>query len=501
MNTKSAIRILNRSLILMLAMAIGFSLTSVAQAALQSPFLGHWEATDVDGSEMGLTIAGRPNGPFQITWTDNYISFCDGRAGIIRGSGLLNEADPNLLEADLHLECFITGEMLDFRMTFRYHSATNTLSIRYDFGQFTGQVTIWHRPGRPQEPPPGLNLRVNYGDDWVESFYEAGHTVWISVTEDDGVTVKAIAELVTEPKDFWGGEPGFQIQPEDWYPAQPDIQPYDWVYGWVDNGASAQVQIGDVRGMLDLDADTISGTIETPWFTSSVDVECFPWGAPEPQPEMKYDAVQPDGEDPYSCSWAGEWDIQPGEPVGVGYFGPDGHWVANTFQTHARIIASTVGDWLWTTDFTPGASLTISIYASQDPGSELLWEGSKVADDSGFVIVDPSDHSLDLVPGNYLTVADESVRKGIVLEAITVEMFDVDLDFMTGTAPAGSAVWVAAGPQDWQEGMSVLADPSTGVWIADFTTIPFDITEEMRPWSYAQIFDNDGDVNEADPPP
>jgi hypothetical protein len=178
---------------------------------------------------------------------------------------------------------------------------------------------------------PRLNLRVNYGHDWVESFYERGHTVWITVTESDGVTVKATVEVVTQPRDEWQGQEGFQTRLEDWIPSPPDIQPYDWVYGMVDNGAAAQVQIGDISGMIDLTTDSIEGTVFAPWFTSEVNVECFPWGAPQPQPEMKFDTVLPDGADPYSCSWAGDWDIQAWQDVGVGYFGQDGNWVANAF--------------------------------------------------------------------------------------------------------------------------------------------------------------------------
>jgi len=468
----------------------------MAHSAPVSPFVGHWQATDIDGSDMRLTIAGPPNGPFQITWTESYLSFCDGEAGIIRGTGLLNEGDANLLEAELHVECLTSGASMDTQLTFRYHPATNTLTTRYE----NGMIIIWQRPGRPQPPPPTLDLRVNYGHDWVESFYEAGHMAWITVTESDGVTVKATAELVTEPKDFWGGATGFNTQPEDWDPSPPDIQPYDWVYGWIDNGASAQVQIGDISGMIDLAADSIEGTIYAPWFSDEVNVECHPWGAPEPQPEMKYDVVQPDGIEPYSCSWAGEWDIQLGQDVGVGYVGPDGHWVANAFVTNARTIASANGDWLWTTDFTPWAPLSISIYESKDAGAVLLWEGSKTADEWGFVMVDSSDHDLDLVPGNYLTVSDDVFTKGLVLESITMEIFDVDQDFIAGTAPPGRDVWVAAGPQDLQTGMWVVADPESGGWTADFKEV-VDITEEMRTWSYAQIFDDDGDANEANPPP
>ena len=73
-------------------------------AAPPSPFVGQWQAIDVDASDIRLTIGGPPNDPFRITWTESYISFCEGEAGIVRGTGLLNEADANLLEADLHVD-------------------------------------------------------------------------------------------------------------------------------------------------------------------------------------------------------------------------------------------------------------------------------------------------------------------------------------------------------------------------------------------------------------
>mgnify|MGYP001347534746 CR=1 FL=1 len=247
---------------LIMAVLIAVVLGSeLALAANASPFVGHWQAIDLDGSDIRLIIAGPPNGPFQITWTESYISFCDGEAGILRGTGTLNEADPYLLEADLHVECFTTGASMDLHLTFRYHPLTDKLSAGYE----NGFVTIWSRPGQTPPPPPELGLRVNYGHDWIESFYEDGHTVWITVTESDQVTIKATAEVITEPKDFWDGETGFQTNPEDWNPAPPDIQPYDWVYAWVDNGASTLVQIGEISGIIDLEGDTIEGSVYAPW--------------------------------------------------------------------------------------------------------------------------------------------------------------------------------------------------------------------------------------------
>lgn len=480
-----------------LTIAAILALAGIVQAASPSPFIGHWQAMDVDGSDLGLTIGGPPNGSFRITMTDNYISFCDGGTGIVRGTGWLNEGDSYLLEADLHLECFTTGASLDFHATFRYHPATNTLSTRDN----SGRVTIYHHPGPPEAPPPVLNLRVNYGDDWVESFYEAGHTVWITVTEGDGVTVRATARLVTEPRDEWGGEEGFQTRAEDWDPSPPDIQPFDWVYGWVDNGANAQVQIGDISGMINLADDDTGGTIYAPWFSDEVEVECHSWGAPFPEEILQYDMAMPDGADTYSCSFAGEWNILPGQVVGVGYIGLDGNWVANTFSAFTpQIVASESGDWFWTSGFISGP-LNLFIYESADEGAALLWQDVREADDGGFVIVGYEDHGQDLVPGNVLVVSDEMNQKELELASITVEVFDVDNEIMSGTAPPGSEVWAAAGPMEWQERIFVEAAPVSGAWLADFNTIGFDITEEMRPWSYAHIYDGDGDANEGSTPP
>jgi hypothetical protein len=128
-----------------------------------------------------------------------------------------------------------------------------------------------------------------------------------------------------------------------------------------------------------------------------------------------------------------------------------------------------------------------------------LWDEQVQTDPSGFALVVFSNlpEPFDLQPGNYVTVADDDLTKGLVLLPMSVTVFDTNTDYMEGTAPAGADVWVAAGLQESQEGTWVNADATTGVWYAYFA---FDITEDMRGWSYAQMYDVDGDVNEADPP-
>lgn len=336
---------------LVIILAIAFSGSAVVFAAESSPFLGKWVGYDPDGSETRLIIAGRADGPFQITSTETYIGYCGGKAGIVRGSGRLNEADPNILEASLHLECFKTGAELDFTGIWRYHPTTNTLSSRWG----SGMLMIWHPAGRMIQPP-ALSLRVNYGHNWVESFYETGHTVWVTVTEGDGMTVKATAEASTWPKEFLGWESGFQTSESVWYDAAgnpleypPDIQPYDWVYGWVDNGASAQVQVGDIRGEVRFDLDTITGAVDAPWITTPVSVECLDWGSGENLFNKNSGEILTDNSDPYTCAWdpATEWDIQPWQDIGVGYVTPEGHWIANAFRDE-RWMA------MWTYDAPPG---------------------------------------------------------------------------------------------------------------------------------------------------
>ena len=67
-------------------------------------------------------------------------------------------------------------------------------------------------------------MRVNYGHDWVESFYQTGHEVSITIT-DPGGNIKAKTDTVTEQKGYWGGEPGFQTNDSTWLDADGNPMP------------------------------------------------------------------------------------------------------------------------------------------------------------------------------------------------------------------------------------------------------------------------------------
>jgi hypothetical protein len=222
---------------------------------------------------------------------------------------------------------------------------------------------------------PDLILEVNYANDWVQSHYEPGHTVWLNLYDGNGTTLKATAEVETGEIPWWGGGTGFSTDlGNPWNPSRPDIVPGDWVYGEVDNGYDAWVRIGNITGEVDLSADTVSGTVASSWLMPApVDVECFIWE--EFPPDSKVDSIYPDGSDTYNCSWSGEYDIQPNQQVVVsyrdtgGYENPDkdqvegGHYIYDVYFGYLDDIIMKIHygyDWI-EGYYEPGHNITLTV--------------------------------------------------------------------------------------------------------------------------------------------
>jgi uncharacterized repeat protein (TIGR01451 family) len=216
--------------------------------------------------------------------------------------------------------------------------------------------------------PVNLFLKVNYGHDWVEGDYEPGHTLWLTVTESDGSTVKATAELQTQEIPWWGGRTGFSTNLDDpWVPGRPDIETGDRVYGRLDNGYTSTVRMGTITGDVDVDNDTIGGNITADWFEDTLYAWCSVWEDGGPWQDFEID---PKGGS-YFCDFTGEWDLLPGHDVGVTYQEPDGDQVINVFAYPAPDM--TVEKW------TPGSDQVA-------PGGPIVYtiryrnEGDAVAD-------------------------------------------------------------------------------------------------------------------------
>jgi Tol biopolymer transport system component/regulation of enolase protein 1 (concanavalin A-like superfamily) len=140
----------------------------------------------------------------------------------------------------------------------------------------------------------------------------------------------------------------------------------------------------------------------------------------------------------------------------------------------------------------PGDTVTFSIYAA--PGAELLWEGSRTADETGFAMVSIGEHRLGLQPGMFIVASDGAATKELLLEQLSLDVFNPDENIMAGTAASGREVWVVANNDPDFCGVHLNADEN-GDWSYDFDDQGCDVYDTMG--SYAQVTDEDGDTTEV----
>lgn len=168
---------------------------------------------------------------------------------------------------------------------------------------------------------PDLLISVDYSNNGVDANYEPGHTGWVTVTNATGTEIKATVEVTTAAWPWWGGNSGFSTHHHEWSPAHPDIQPGDWVYAALDNGYTTAIQVGTINATVDVDNDTVSGTLDVPWHTEGLHVTCEIHE--ENAPGIQIENVDPQG-GAFFCDFSGMWDITPGQNVVVRYTEPDG---------------------------------------------------------------------------------------------------------------------------------------------------------------------------------
>jgi len=193
-----------------------------------------------------------------------------------------------------------------------------------DVGYWTeigyAQVGFHHRLVNPD-----LALQINYAHDWIEGHYEAGHTLWLTVTNDLG-DIKATAELTTGIIPWWGiGQTGFSTNLDNpWSPERPDIALGDWVHGVLDGVYASDVQIGEINGEVDTNSDLVTITLQVDWFSEMLDVDCNV----ENGPGTRF-TLDPDGGSAVCDLGAMGWDLQPGQNVWLWYHEPDHDQVGN----------------------------------------------------------------------------------------------------------------------------------------------------------------------------
>ncbi|MCB8954391.1 MAG: DUF11 domain-containing protein [Ardenticatenales bacterium] len=170
-----------------------------------------------------------------------------------------------------------------------------------------------------------LHLEVNYGHDWAYVETSPWATVLITVTNSGGFRA-----TVTGQAD---GDGYFYSFAWPWEPMPIDIIPQDSVFAESAGMTAAVDPVGTITGNVNVTADKIAGTISAPWFApDNLPVTCAVWQ--EGGPGMTIPNVPAAGGS-YVCDFSGQWDIQPGQEVGVYYREPDGDLVVNVFHAPA----------------------------------------------------------------------------------------------------------------------------------------------------------------------
>lgn len=212
---------------------------------------------------------------------------------------------------------------------------------------------------------PDLILDVNYGHDWVETAYEAGHDITIEVLDAE-MTVVATSTGTTGLVPWWGGQTGYATDMGTWAPGRPDIVPGYYVHAVLDGSSVASwVHVGEITGVLDVALDTVSGAITAGWETGDLEGWCGVW-VPD-GPGINFTATLSDRT--YSCDFASAgWDLQPGQTVGVTYVEADGDRVINAFEApRARVNYrhNNLDGW-----FGPGVEVTYTVTPAGGGGEQ-----------------------------------------------------------------------------------------------------------------------------------
>ncbi len=306
---------------------------------------GNWnvnrEGSSIGSGDMVMVTAGNGTLPVVIHVPTPFDVQADSITDRVWGH--IDALDHQSIEVDLYgylTKIAQTDSNGIFTRTFADVPRGGNGEVRY-YTTVNDADVVFHRDYQS----PDLLMNVNYGDDWVEGNYDTGHTVWITVTDHDGA-LKGSAVLTTGLVPWWNGNTGFSTSWQGWSGSQPDIMPGDWVYGSTETGYTSTVHVGTINGWMNASTDSITGTIDVPWFTQLLDIQCNPWDAPGGAPQ-KYSTAMPDGSLPYACQWnpLTEWNILPGQNIGVDYVEPGGNQVYNTFhEPAARLNIQTWGN-------------------------------------------------------------------------------------------------------------------------------------------------------------
>lgn len=156
------------------------------------------------------------------------------------------------------------------------------------------------------------------------------------------------------------------------------------------------------------------------------------------------------------------------------------------------LVAAIDQNWMWAWGYRPASMVTVSVYETKD-SSDPVVVINRLSDASGNVEIQSWEHDWDIEPGNYMVATDGMITDNLVMEDITLDVFDPDNDIISGTTSPNRRVSIGVGGESGEYWMDVVSDPD-GVWSGKFSSV-FDITPDM--WASGNIYDEDGDITAA----
>lgn len=311
---------------------------------------------------------------------------------------------------------------------------------------------------------PFLEIAANYAHEWVNGRTEPGASVTISLT-DSVAALKASAVVTAD------GSGNFSTQCSDWSttPDCPDIAVGDGVTVWAAGLTSSVDPIGSIDGDLDATANTVSGILNAPAYTGTLDVRCEIW-VEEGPPGIDTTADANGGN--FVCDFDDVgWDLGPGQDVAVMYAEPDGDQVINVLgwpwmrvnYAHEWVGGDyEAGHTFWITVSDSADSVKATAIISSAPGAGWNGDGFDTQPSHwtpGNPDIEPGDKVAFSSDDGYDNMLEVGTIKGIVNEDTDAASGTVLATWFTEALAVECHPWGA-----WNDGLSAdvknsLAEP------------------------------------------
>ena len=161
-----------------------------------------------------------------------------------------------------------------------------------------------------------------------------------------------------------------------------------------------------------------------------------------------------------------------------------------------EIDALTNTNTIETWGFKAYSDVTIRIYAPASEGGGLLHDPeTRRTDQTGHIWWSYYEHGVELTPGVRIEIDDGTSFQTLIVKQVTLDVIDLENDFLQGTAAPNTTVHVMVGTDWWEAYKFPVQSDGSGNWTADLSAEGFDITDNMR--AYIHVDDEDGDVDKS----